>query len=151
MMNRNAIEAVLGLVVLVVSGLFLMGGWQAGSAKVTQEGTQLEASFNNIDGLGNGAEIRLGGVKIGNVYDIQLDPMRYQAKLLLAIDPSVKIPEDSELKLMSDGLLGGKYLQLTAGEASTYLKTGERIHKTHDAVSLEDLMSRAIFLVSDNN
>ena len=150
-MNRNAIEAVLGLVVLVVSGLFLIGGWQAGSAKVDQEGTQLEASFNNIDGLGKGAEIRLGGVKIGNVYDIQLDPIRYQAKLLLAIDPSVKIPEDSELKLMSDGLLGGKYLQLTAGEALTYLKTGDRIHKTHDAVSLEDLMSRAIFLVSDNN
>ncbi|MFK7866099.1 MAG: MlaD family protein [Alphaproteobacteria bacterium] len=150
-MNRNAIEAVLGMVVLLVAGLFLLAGWSAGSAGSAQTGTGYKAEFNNIDGLSQGALIRLGGVEVGSVTNIALDMQRFMAVIDLNVDETLAIPADSELKIMSDGLLGGKYLQLIPGKAGDSLAAGAKFSKTHDLINLEDLLSRAIFMVGTNN
>lgn len=148
-MNRSAIEAVLGLVVLLIAGLFLVTGWQAGNAKAPQSGTMLNASFRSIHGLTVGSEVRLGGVKVGTVDKIALDKVSFQANIQIILREDLEIPVDSELKILNDGLLGGKFLDLMPGKSAEYLSDNQTIAKTHDVVSLEDLLGRAIFLVGN--
>ena len=150
-MNKNAIEAVLGFVVLVVAALFLTAGWMAGNSRSVGNGTYYSAEFRNVDGLTKGAVVRLGGVNIGQITHIKLNTQKYTAELKLSLADDLKIPEDSELKIMSDGIMGGKYLQLIPGNANKTLSKGAAFTITHDMVSLEDLLSRAIFMVGQQS
>ena len=51
---------------------------------------------------------------------------------------------------ISDGLLGGKYINLVPGKASEHIAAGGTIGKTKDFQSLEDLVGQIIFLATNN-
>ena len=152
-MKRNAIEAVMGMVVLVVAGFFLAGALLAGKQS-TDTGIQYQARFNAADGLRRGADVRIGGVPVGTVTQIALDPELYQAVVTLTIDEKISIPDDSRLAILNDGILGGQYLDLVRGQinapAEKLLAPGDMIIQTQDAISLEDLFGRAIFLIAED-
>ena len=148
-MKRNAIEAVMGMVVLVVAGFFLAGALLAGKQS-TDTGVQYQARFNAADGLRRGADVRIGGVPVGTVTAIALDPELYQAVVTLTIDEKISIPDDSRLAILNDGILGGQYLDLVRGPAENRLSPGDMIIQTQDAISLEDLFGRAIFLIAED-
>ena len=59
------------------------------------------------------------------------------------------LPADTEASVTSDGLLGGKYLRLVPGTSNKRLGPGETLRKTRDALALEELLARAIFLLSE--
>jgi len=143
-MRRNVIETIMGAVVLVVAAFFLVFAYT--SSDIGQvKGYELYAKFDRVDGLKNGSDIRLSGIKVGTVLDERLDPETYLAVLTLSIDSSVKLPTDTIAKVVSDGLLGGKYLALDPGGEETLLKPGEEIRFTQSSISLEDLIGRYIF------
>lgn len=143
-MRRNAIETVMGAVVLVVAAFFLVFAYTSAGIG-TVKGYELYARFDRIDGLEDGSDVRLSGIKVGSVIDQKLEPETYLAVLRISIDPSVKLPADTVAKVMSDGLLGGKYLGLDPGGDERILKPGEEIQFTQSAISLEDLIGRYIF------
>ena len=72
-MKRNVIESVLGAVVLIVAGLFLVFAYIGSDVKPVQ-GYELQAKFNAIDGLTVGSDVRISGVKIGSVIGQKIDP-----------------------------------------------------------------------------
>ena len=110
-MKRNVIETVLGGVVLVIAGLFLVFAY-LGSDVRPVKGYKLIAKFNAIDGLTVGSDVRIGGVKIGSVVDQRIDTKDYRAVVTLTILPSVKLPTDTVARITSNGLLGSKYVKL---------------------------------------
>jgi len=59
----------------------------------------------------------------------------------------VKLPDDSQIKVASEGLLGGTYLSIEPGGSETYLKAGDEIEYTQGTVDLMSLISKAIFSV----
>ena len=77
-MKRNIIETVLGGVVLLVAGLFLVFAY-LGSDVRSVEGYNVTAKFDAIDGLSLGSDVRIGGVKIGSVVDQKVDTEDFQA------------------------------------------------------------------------
>lgn len=149
-MQRSAIETVLGGVVLAVAGLFLAFAWSTAQIN-PMEGYRLEARFNAVDGLTTGSDVRIGGVKIGTVADQAIDPETYQAVVHLSVRRGVHLPEDSDAIIASAGLLGGRYIKIEPGRAKEMLNEGGRIQNTKDALSLEDLLGRVIFLVTDQD
>lgn len=146
---QERLETFIGL--LVVCGLAVLVAIAIlGHHKKKDSGYPLRASFSHIDGLEVGSDIRLAGVTIGHVIQTQIDPQTYQAQVVFSVAPTVRLPADSGAVITSDSLLGGKYIALTPGGDSKILHAGGMISDTQGAISLEQLLSKFIFAVTDS-
>ena len=148
-MKRSVVETVLGAVVLLIAGTFLVYSYQTGGAKKTH-GYELTAAFSSVGGLAEGDDVAISGVKIGSVKSILLDPKTYLAVVHLTIDPAVKLSDDTSAAISSQSLLGGHYMALQPGASDDMLKNGGRIQYTQAPANLEDLLGKFIFNASSS-
>ncbi len=103
----------------------------------------LTAKFDNIGDLKVGAPVSMSGVEMGRVTKIDFDWKEYKAAVTLRIDARYnQIPTDSDASIYTQGLLGGKFVGLTAGGAETYLKDKDQIAFTQSAFVLENLIGQ---------
>jgi phospholipid/cholesterol/gamma-HCH transport system substrate-binding protein len=103
----------------------------------------LMAKFDNIGDLKVGAPVSMSGVEMGRVTKIEFDWKEYKAAVTLRIDARYnQIPTDSDASVYTQGLLGGKFIGLTAGGAETYLKNKDQIAFTQSAFVLENLIGQ---------
>jgi len=143
-MNRNTLETALGAVVLIVAIGFLYYAYQ--NTRTADGGSYtLLAQFDRIDGLENGADVRVGGIKVGSVVSQTLDPASYRAQVRFTVQDNVELPLDSSAAIMSDGLLGGKYLSLDPGGDIDMLEQDDELTLTQSSVRLEDLIGQLIY------
>ncbi len=148
MARRNAAEIAAGAVVLVVAAGFL-GFAVAHSGRSTSSGYTLHASFDSVAGMPVGSDVRLGGVKVGSVTAETIDPKSYLAKVSFTVADAIRLPKDSSAQITSEGLLGGKYLSLVPGGDEQMLADGGTVTITQSSVSLEELLGKFIFSVTD--
>ena len=146
-MRRNAIETVMGAVVLLVAAVFVFFSYDMVQVKAV-EGYEVTALFYKIGGLNEGSDVRISGIKVGTVIDHNLDPESYDARVRMTITGEVKLPLDTVASIASEGLLGGKYVRLEPGTDKSYIKDGGTITKTKDFRSLEDQVGEIIFLAT---
>ncbi|HEX9703338.1 MAG TPA: MlaD family protein [Rhodospirillales bacterium] len=146
-MGRNAVETVLGAVVLAVAAIFAFFAYSAAEVRAVS-GYKVEASFYKIGGLNKGADVRINGIKVGTVLSHTLDPKTFDARVAMSITPEVKLPVDSIAAIGSEGILGGKYVRLEPGRSTDYVKDGGKLMKTKDFRSLEDQVGEIIFLAT---
>lgn len=150
--NRSFAEVATGAVVLGIAALFLgYAVLHSGRAGGPAEGLVLTARFDKIDGLANGADVRIAGVKVGSVTAQRINPESFAAEVTLSVDRSLRLPADTSAEITSEGLLGGKYVSLVPGGADRILANGARITETQGSVSLESLLGRFIFSVTQMN
>jgi phospholipid/cholesterol/gamma-HCH transport system substrate-binding protein len=101
------------------------------------------AKFDNVGDLRAGAPVSMSGVEIGRVVKIDFDSREYKAVVTMSLnDKYNQIPTDSDASIYTQGLLGGKFVGLTAGGAETYLKNGDHIDFTQSAFVLENLIGQ---------
>ena len=143
-MKRNLIETIMGGVVLLVAAGFLSFAYEKGNVK-TVEGYQVRADFSNATGVGTGSEVRIGGVKVGVVSGLTLDPNTYLASVGMQIREDVKLPKDSSAAIVSAGLLGDKFIAIEPGADNVNLSAGDRIEYTQSSVSIEELIGKFVF------
>ena len=148
MARRNAVEVLSGAVVLLVAAGFLAYA-VAHSGRSSVSGYSLTARFDHIDGLPVGSDVRMAGVKVGSVEAERIDPKTYLAVVTLSVRNGLELPKDSSAAITSDGLLGGKFLSLSPGGDTTMLQPGETITITQSSVSIEQLLGKFIFSVTD--
>ena len=152
MKGRSLAEVAAGAVVLAVAAVFLAYAvLHSGRGAVTGEGMRLTARFDRIDGLANGADVRIAGVKVGSVTGSRIDPQTFGAEVTMRVDRSLRLPSDTSAEITSEGLLGGKYVSLVPGGSDKLLADGGRITETQGSVSLESLLGRFIFSVTQMN
>lgn len=135
-------ELLAGGVVLAVAAGFI--AWAAGGDLLRTDGYELTASFPDVDGIEVGTEVRLAGVKVGRVTDVQLNPQTYMADARLNVPSGIALPTDSAAIIQSDGLLGGAYIQLQPGGSPDNLAPGDEIEEVQGAVSLLQLMMKFV-------
>lgn len=98
------------------------------------------AAYDQINGVQAASPIMMRGVKIGTVTGIAFDPAKSDKVMLqLTIRRTYRIPTDSEAKIVSQSLMGGKAIEVSYGAASTYLEAGDTIRSSRD----RDLMDMA--------
>lgn len=141
MAKEEAAETMVGAIVALVAVAFLVFAVARAGQGETSGGYKLVASFDRVDGVAVGSDVRLSGVKIGTVSTVGLDPQDYRAKVTLAVDPTVKVPADSSAKIASDGLLGGAYVAIEPGGAAEMLPSGGQIENTQGSVDLITLFA----------
>jgi len=143
-MRGNVIETVMGAVVLVVAALFLFFAYSTSQLR-SVPGYQLTADFEHIDGIRDGSDVRVSGIKVGSVVSTTLDPKTYLATVRMSVEPSIKLPDDTVAEIVSSGLLGDKYMSLVPGGSDKDLPAGGRIKYTQSSVSLEHLIGQMMF------
>lgn len=147
-MQRNFIEAVLGAVVLAGAGTFLWFAVETGEVVETAGSYELQARFTSVEGLSTGNDVAVGGVKVGTVTRIELDPQNYLALVSFTVREGIELPLDTSASVTSSGLLGGKYLSLEPGGDPDMLQPGDVVEFTSSSASLESLLGQAIFSLS---
>ncbi len=143
-MRGNVIEAVMGAVVLVAAAVFLFFAYSTSQLRAVQ-GYEVTADFERIDGIREGGDVRISGIKIGSVIAEKLDPKTFLATLRISVDPAIKLPDDTVAEIVSAGLLGDKYLSLVPGGSDNVIPAGGRIKYTQSSISLENLIGQMIF------
>ena len=143
-MSRSLVETLLGAVVLAVAIGFVVFAYTR-SGVATVSGYEVSAAFNRVDGISNGSDVRIGGIKVGTVIERTLDPETFRAVLRMSIDETVELPTDSSAAVMSDGLLGGKFIDLQPGAEEILIKDGGRIAYTQSSLLLEELIGKFAF------
>ena len=147
-MQRNVIETVLGAVVLLVAGLFLVFATQF-SSSAGVKGYDLIGEFRAIDGLKVGDEVRVAGVKVGTVTHTALRNSDYVAVVTMRLEPDVLVSTDSSVAIHTDGLFGGKYLEIQVGGETTNMKNGDRFGFLQDSVIVEELIEKIVNYAED--
>jgi phospholipid/cholesterol/gamma-HCH transport system substrate-binding protein len=147
-MRRNTLGTVMGAIVLLAAAGFVALAYEAADVK-GNGGYEIAAEFGSTGGLSVGDDVRISGIKVGQITAQQLDPITYVAKVSMAIEPTIKIPSDSSARITAASLLGGNYLELMPGAATDTLGAGAVIYDTRDPISLSDLLGKAVF--SSNN
>ena len=143
-MKTNLLEVVMGAVVLLACAVFAIFAYNMGRCHPT-EGYEVIAKFDRIDGLRSGSDVRIGGVKVGNIKVISLDPETYLAVVHISLPHHIKLPQDTAAEVASEGLLGGKFLALLPGGEEVLIEPGGEIRHTQSSVSLEALIGQFIF------
>ena len=113
---------------------------------------ELTARFSNLGQLRKQAPVKIGGVVIGQVADIRLDPVKFDSLVTLSIDSQYKdLPADTAAGIFTSGLLGENYIGLSPGGDPEVLKPGEEIAFTQPAVDLLQLAGKYMFSGGANN
>ena len=139
-MRGNILESVIGAVVLVVAVFFIYFAYVSSGEKI-KEGYVITARFDDVSGLAAGADVKLNGIKVGIVKNLKLDE-NYQAKVELLIKAGITIPVDSSVAVSTDGIMGNKFVSVSAGFSEEKLKPNEEVELTRSAVNLEKLIDK---------
>jgi len=143
-MRERTIEILVGLFLIAgLASLTFLGLKVSGlSLSAAQNTYTIYADFNDVGGLQDRAQVSIGGVTIGRVSDITLDKKTYQAKVAMEIYQSVdNIPKDSAAVIRTAGLLGEKYVDVSIGADSKFMKNGDYFYSTQSALNIEKLIS----------
>ena len=144
MKGRLNLELIVGAFMVV--GILCLGylSIKLGNIEVWgRRGYEVFAVFSDIGGLRTGASVVIAGVDVGRVESIGLED--YEARVVLQIDPGLQIHEDAIVSIKTSGLIGEKYVQISAGAADEIIKPGGRIRQTESAVDIEALISKYAF------
>lgn len=133
-------ETILGAAVAAVAvGFFAFAAAQAGQ-NTAGGGYDLRASFQRVDGVGVGSDVRISGVKVGVVRSVTLDPSTYNAVLTLTVNNGVEVLDDSTARIATDGLLGGGYVSIEPAGMDPLPEGGE-IPNTQGSIDLLTLFA----------
>lgn len=140
----------------LTSGIFLLMGiaallWLATEAtnygmQVGDDTYRVSAHFSNVADLKDRAPVKIGGVTVGLVDGIVLDPVTFDAIVTMQIDGRFSdIPTDTSAAILTSGMLGDRYIGLEPGGAMEALVDGDKIIITQSAVVLENMISKYLF------
>ena len=142
--SHNYFDFLVGTIVLLFAIGFFTYSFK--SSKISSNvGYDIFAKFDNADGITIGSDIKIAGIKIGSITEQNLDEKTSKAYLKMNISSAVKIPADSSAKIVSEGLLGAKYISISLGGDEEILKNGQELSFTQSSLNFEELLGKFIF------
>jgi len=129
-MGKRANDFKIGLLVVVALAFLLALSFRVSKFSFTKTGYELKVAFINSSGIEKNAPVRLSGVEVGKVKDLGLvyGVDGTHVLLTLWLDGNAKARQDSQAFVTSLGLMGEKYVELTAGSPeSPFLKPNSTI------------------------
>jgi phospholipid/cholesterol/gamma-HCH transport system substrate-binding protein len=142
-MQNGFVETLLGAAVVAVAAFFFYYGWSSTGAG-TVSGYEVIARFDKIDGVSVGTDVRMSGIKIGSVTMQDLDLKTYRALVKMNIKQGISVPQDSSIKVATEGLLGGTYLSVSPGGSDDMMTPGSEFETTQGSVDLLNLAVQAM-------
>lgn len=149
-MKINKLETLIGFLVIIFSVFFVFFTIKITNRSINKDYYRLSASFDNIEGVNIGTKVKIGGIEIGDVESFFIDA-NYRPTLTLRIKKDVQLPVDSNLKISTSGIIGGKYLKILVGGEEEYFVNGDSFEFTESTMDLEDLITRFMLNKASND
>jgi len=143
-MERTRVNIAVGL--FMVLGIVALGYLSIQLGRVSffgGRGYVVSVDFPSVGGLKAGSTVEIAGVEIGRVESIGLD--NYQARVMLRVNKSVRLQEDSIASIKTKGLIGEKYVRISPGGSDKIIQPGGKIREVEAPVDFEELLSKYIF------
>jgi phospholipid/cholesterol/gamma-HCH transport system substrate-binding protein len=142
-MEKTKLELVVGAFVLV--GILCLAYLSIKLGKLEMVGGdvyEVQAQFNSASGLKPGTAVEIAGVEVGRIRGITL--IEDRAKVILAVNRTVKLYTDTIASIKSRGIIGEKFLSLSPGGGGDPLKPGDTIRDTESGLDLEQLVGQFV-------
>lgn len=144
-MAENTTEVLVGGAVLAAAiGFLVYAGNATGTGQATAGQYDLTASFRSAQGVNVGTDVRLAGVKVGTVSELDLNPTTFRADATLSLQDGIELPDDTAALISAEGLLGGYFVELVPGGSPFNLDPGSEIEDTQGSVSLISLLLKFV-------
>lgn len=121
-MLKNLTGAKLGIFIFIGSTLFVIGIFLLGNKESLFRPTfTVKAYFKNIEGLRNGAPVRLGGIDVGSVKNIEIvkdTTGKVEVSMRLQNEIQRFIRKDTKASIETEGLVGNKVVILEIGSTT---------------------------------
>ena len=145
-MNKKInIEFVLGLIILILSIISIFYYSSKINLLNKNDTFQINSSYFDVGNMTIGNDVKINGVKVGEVLNIKLDQVSYMAIITSSIDKSINIPDDSVFKISNNGFIGSSYIEIQLGNSEELLENNDYSANNIDAVSLEEIINNFIF------
>lgn len=128
-MRKLGAEVVAGITIFLAFVTFVVGYLYLKDVRIKGGRYTVVVEFDDVTGLEQSDPVRLSGMQIGRVQDLQLS--NFQVRALLDINRDVQLPVDSQAKIQSVGMVGEKYVRLIPGNAGQMLEEGGVIQGTN--------------------
>lgn len=154
MLSQRTIESFVGLFLLAaITALIVLAFKVSGlTSFFPAESYTVIANFDEIGQLRVRAPVKIGGVQIGKVSEITLDPTTFKAIVKMRIENRFNdIPDDSSISILTAGLLGDNYIAITPMYSQTVLQDGSQLQYTNSAMVLEKLIGQFLFKIGNTN
>jgi len=165
-MVKNAAPVRLGIFILLGFLLFAIGIFMIGKrGAIFGSSFQVKANFSNVQGLRNGALVRLNGIDIGSVSSIKIVPDttgRVEVTMNLSEDIRRFIRTDSKATIETEGLVGNKVVVIEAGSGAAemvndggYIQTTEQpsfsalLNETQGVVEYTKEMTKSLAEITE--
>ena len=144
MEKERIFETMIGLFVVIVAIFFFnyvytKSGWKK------EDGYVLTANFDKADGLSEGVDVRVSGIRVGKILETSINPENFMAVVKFYVYNNIKLPSDTSATVQSESLFGPRYMALLPGGADDNLSNGDVIENTSGAVNLESLIGSLAF------
>jgi phospholipid/cholesterol/gamma-HCH transport system substrate-binding protein len=143
-MERSKLNLAVG--VFVILGILALGYLSIKLGRVSLFGTGgylITADFPSVGGLKAGSSVEIAGVEVGRVEAIRL--VNYEARVVLRLNPDVKIQEDSIASIKTKGLIGERYIRINPGGSDRVIPPNGKLREVEAPVDFEELLSKYIF------
>lgn len=154
MVGQRFIETLVGLFLLFAFLALTMLAFKVSglTSFFPAKSYRVVVNFDDIGGLKVRAPVKISGVQVGEVGQIQLDENTFKAHVTLEIyDQFNTIPDDSTAGILTAGLLGDNYIEITPMYNATYLHNGSQIEIARSAMILEKLIGQLIYKLGNNS
>ena len=145
MSKRINIEFSLGLLILIISITCFFYYSNKIDIFNNDEALKINSSFFDIGNMNIGNDVKINGVKVGEVSSISLDTDTYMAIITTSVEESINIPNDSVFKISNNGFIGSPYIEIQLGNSGVPLKNNDYSINNIDAISLEEIINNFIF------
>ena len=152
-MRMRTVEISVGAFVLagVLSLIFLAVQVSGVSLKESETSYSLIARFDDVAGLRTRAKVSMAGVTIGRVTDIRVDIQWGDAIVTMQIEGEPgTLTTDTGAKILTEGILGARYISLSPGGDEETLGDGDEISETQGALVLENLIGEFLTNLGDS-
>ena len=144
-MKKINLEFSIGLVILIISIICVVYYSYKLNLFNKIETLQINSSFFDIGNTSIGNDVKINGVKVGEISKINLDQENYMAIITSSVEKSLKIPDDSVFKISNNGFIGSSYIEIQLGNSDEVLKNDDYSVNNIDALSLEEVINNFIF------
>src|SRR5713226_5048268 len=145
-------ELRVGIFVLVSLSVLAAGIFYVTGAGILGSKYRLKTFLPEVSGLANGAPVRLDGVEVGNVESIRIVPRtkgkapekNRNIEVIFRMDRRYQddVLTDSTASLVTEGLLGNRYVNISRGFTGVPLKEGEEL-KGIEEKAIKEVVQRS--------
>ncbi|MFC7587330.1 MlaD family protein [Nonomuraea antimicrobica] len=110
---RDRDKHAVGLVSLATLAAVLVGTFLVGSLGLLEGGYTVSGVFTDSGGLRTGNDVRVAGVRVGEVTEVRADYAQGQVVVTWRVDDGVRLGRGTRADITLSNLLGGRYVKLT--------------------------------------